>query len=260
MIKQKKPRQNLGRSRPSIAYELRYRRALQSLVDEMQADVKKELESYQSKYAYDASSPLITLFAKLRGKWYRRFEQMGRELAKWFADATDKRTKTQISRKLKEVGWTLSPSYTDADKKLLREIIDSNVELIKTIPQQYLQNLQGVITQAFIEGGDVEKMTKVIQRTGAVTSNRAALIARDQTNKATQQLAAMNAEAYGATKGRWIHVPGKYSSRRTHVGMDKMVFNLKDGLYDASVGRRVKPGELIYCNCQFEVLMPGFDN
>lgn len=260
MIMQKKPRQNLGRSRPSIAYELKYRKALQSLITEMQADVKKELRSYHSEYAYDASSPIVTVFSKLRGKWYRRFEQMGRKLALWFAEATDKRTKTQISRKLKEVGWTLSPSYTEADKKLLREIIDSNVELIKTIPQQYFHNLQSVITQAFVEGGDMEKITKAIERTGTVTSNRAALIARDQTNKATQQLAAMNAEAYGATKGRWIHVPGKYSSRPTHEVMDKMVFNLKDGLYDASVGRYVKPGELIYCNCQYEFILPGFDN
>lgn len=250
----------LGVSRPSIAYELKYRRQLEAVVAAMNADVLKELQSYQSKYAYDSAGPLVTLFSKLRDKWYKRFDKIGRELALWFADATDRRTKSQIRKKLREVGWTLKPSYTDEQKKLISEIVKSNVDMIRTIPQKYLAGIQEVITQSFIEGGNMERMTKIIERAGRVSNNRAALIARDQTNKATQQLFTANAEAYGATKGRWIHVPGKYSSRPTHEIMDKMVFNLKDGLYDASVGRRVKPGELIYCNCQFEVLMPGFDN
>ena len=38
---------------------------------------------------------------------------------------------------------------------------------------------------------------------------------------------------YGATKGRWIHVPGRYSSRITHVHMDGEVFDLNVGLYDS---------------------------
>jgi uncharacterized protein with gpF-like domain len=260
MRKQKQPGHNIGRSRPSIAYELKYRKTLQSLVAEMRADIQKVLEEYQRKHVYDASSPLRMIFSKLRDKWYIRFEKVGRVLAQWFAEATDKRTKKQISRKMKEVGWTLSPNYNSTDKTLILEIINNNIELIKTIPQQYLHNLQKVVTQAFIEGGNMGKITKVIEHIGTVANNRAALIARDQTNKATQQLAAVNAKAFGATKGRWIHVPGKYSSRRTHIAMDKKVFLLDEGLYDSSVGRNVKPGELIYCNCQFEVLLPGFDD
>ncbi len=255
----RQPRQNLGRSRPSIAYELRFRKELQQLVEEMQRDVLKEVRIVKNDNAYDAVNPFVSVFSSLRDKWYRRFTKIGREMAKWLADKNFNRTQTQISRKLKEVGWSIKPTYTEEDKKIIRAIIEDNVNLIKTIPQRFLHDLQGVLTQDFVNGGDLEKMTNVIQRAGRISNNRAALIARDQTNKTTQQLAVVNAKAFGATKGRWIHVPGKYSSRRTHVAMDGKVFNLDVGLYDSTVGRDVKPGELIYCNCQFEVLMPGFD-
>ena len=75
MRKQKQPGHNIGRSRPSIAYELKYRKTLQSLVAEMRADIQKVLEEYQRKHVYDASSPLRMIFSKLRDKWYIRFEK-----------------------------------------------------------------------------------------------------------------------------------------------------------------------------------------
>lgn len=254
------PAVRYGRSRPSVAYEIKYRKALTELIAEMEKDVQRELAAYKAEYAMDAASPLITLFAALRDKWYARFDEIGREVAEWFAKAVDKRTQTQIKRKLQSVGWSLNPNYTDAQQRMIRSIVQDNVNMIRTIPQKFLRDVQRTLTQAYLEGGDREKMTKAIQRAGKMSENRAALIARDQSNKTTQQLAIANAEAYGATKGRWIHVSGKYSSRKTHIAMDGKIFDLRDGLYDSSVGRNVKPGELIYCNCQFEVLLPGFND
>lgn len=269
--------QTFGRSRPSIAWELQYRRVLEELIAKMQKDVEQEItQYYNNELVTDAASvKWVQIMKALRQKWYREFDVKARELAKWFADKTNKRTMAQIQRKLKEVGMTITPSYTAAQKQLSSEIVAENVGMIKSIPQQYLRGIQKVVSTSFIKGHDmqsitialkpiikkqlVEKMqneTKQIERRAL---HRAALIARDQTNKATQQLATANAQALGATKGRWIHVPGKYSSRKTHVEMNGKVFPLSDGLYDKDVHRNVKPGELIYCNCQFEVLMPGFD-
>jgi uncharacterized protein with gpF-like domain len=257
--------QTFGRSRPSIAWELQYRRALEELITKMQKDVENELKRYcDNEIVADAASVRwVQIMKALRLKWYREFDAKGRELAKWFTDKTNKRTMAQIQRKLKEVGMAITPSYTAAQKQLISEIVAENVGMIKSIPQQYLRGIQKVTAGAFKRGGDRATLTKylekVLKRVDDKTRHRAILIARDQTNKATQQLVTANAQALGATKGRWIHVPGKYSSRKTHVEMNGKVFPLLDGLYDKDVHRNVKPGELIYCNCQFEVLMPGFD-
>lgn len=45
MSKQK----TFGRSRPSIANELKFRRELEALIEEMQKDVQKELDAYLKK-------------------------------------------------------------------------------------------------------------------------------------------------------------------------------------------------------------------
>lgn len=258
--------QTFGRSRPSKAYELEYRRKLQDLLHEMQEDVKKELTAYLKKNtAQDSDNDTWAQIMKwLRKKWYKRYDEKSREFAKWITDKTRKRTSAQVMRKLKQMGMTLKPHYSKQDKEMIREITSNNVALIKSIPQQYLYTVQQAVNNAFITGFDMQSVTETIEEiltpVDEKSNNRAALLARDQINKTTQQFAIFEAKSVGATKGRWIHVPGKYSSRITHIKMNGQTFNLDDGLYDADVHRNVKPGELIYCNCQFYVLVPGFDD
>lgn len=257
--------QTFGRSRPSKAYELEYRRKLQDLLHEMQEDVKKELTAYLKKNtAQDSDNDTWAQIMKwLRKKWYKRYDEKSREFAKWITDKTRKRTSAQVMRKLKQMGMTLKPHYSKQDKEMIREITSNNVALIKSIPQQYLYTVQQAVNNAFITGFDMQSVTETIEEiltpVDEKSNNRAALLARDQINKTTQQFAIFEAKSVGATKGRWIHVPGKYSSRITHIKMNGQTFNLDDGLYDADVHRNVKPGELVYCNCQFYVLLPGFD-
>ena len=257
--------QTFGRSRPSKAYELEYRRKLQDLLHEMQEDVKKELTAYLKKNtAQDSDNDTWAQIMKwLRKKWYKKYDEKSREFAKWITDKTRKRTSAQVMRKLKQMGMTLKPHYSKQDKEMIREITSNNVALIKSIPQQYLYTVQQAVNNAFITGFDMQSVTETINEILAPvdekSNNRAALLARDQINKTTQQFAIFEAKSVGATKGRWIHVPGKYSSRITHIKMNGKVFNLDDGLYDSDVHRNVKPGELVYCNCQFSVLIPGFD-
>ena len=257
--------QTFGRSRPSKAYELEYRRKLQNLLHEMQEDVKKELTAYLKKNtAQDSDNDTWAQIMKwLRKKWYKRYDEKSREFAKWITDKTRKRTSAQVMRKLKQMGMTLKPHYSKQDKEMIREITSNNVALIKSIPQQYLYTVQQAVNNAFITGFDMQSVTETIEEiltpVDEKSNNRAALLARDQINKTTQQFAIFEAKSVGATKGRWIHVPGKYSSRITHIKMNGKVFNLDDGLYDSDVHRNVKPGELVYCNCQFSVLIPGFD-
>lgn len=257
-----------GRSRPSTAYELAFRRELKKLGEEMRQDVERALGAFlegSAPVAQDAAMISLAQTVKaLREKWYKEYAKRGRVLAKWLADKTDKRTMRQIMRKLKETGFSVTPAYGPAQQELISGIVEQNVSLIKAIPQQYLRRVQRAAAVTFKRGQDVGLLTKVLKRVleqcGRESENHAALIARDQTQKATQAFAIANAQAFGARRGRWIHVPGKYSARITHMKMDGQVFDLDKGIYDADCGQWVKPGELYYCNCQFEVLMPGFED
>ena len=251
-----------GRMYPNAGYNARYRREIRRLIKAMHKDVKKELGALYSVLASDAPLTLTEIMARLRKRWYYIFEKRAREMAKWLADSVQKRTQKDVMNQLKKMGFALTPHYTGAEKKLIKDFVQKSVSLIKTIPQTFLREVQENVKKAFERGGDRAAIKEAIEDKidHPLVHNaerRAELIAKDQTQKVTQDFARANAQAYGATKARWIHIPGEKTSRITHIQMDGEEFDINVGLYDPDVGENVLPGQLIYCMCTQEFLFPG---
>lgn len=247
---------------PNAGYAAKYRREIRRLIKAMHKDVKRELGALYSVLASDAPLTLTEIMARLRKRWYYIFEKRAREMAKWLADSVQKRTRQDIMNQLKKMGFALTPNYTGAEKKLINDFVAESVSLIKTIPQTFLREVQGTVKKAFERGGDRAAIKEAIEDKidNPLVHNaerRAELIAKDQTQKVTQDFARANAQAYGATKARWIHIPGEKTSRITHMEMDGEEFDINVGLYDPDVGENVLPGQLIYCMCTQEFLFPG---
>ena len=251
-----------GRMYPNAGYNARYRREIRRLIKAMHKDVKKELGALYSVLASDAPLTLTEIMARLRKRWYYIFEKQAREMSKWLADSVQKRTQKDVMNQLKKMGFALTPHYTGAEKKLITNFVQESVSLIKTIPQTFLKEVQENVKKAFERGGDRAAIKEAIEDKidHPLVHNaerRAELIAKDQTQKVTQDFARANAQAYGATKARWIHIPGEKTSRITHIQMDGEEFDINVGLYDPDVGENVLPGQLIYCMCTQEFLFPG---
>lgn len=251
-----------GRMYPNAGYNARYRREIRRLIKAMHKDVKRELGALYSVLASDAPLTLTEIMARLRKRWYYIFEKRAREMAKWLADSVQKRTRQDIMNQLKKMGFALTPNYTGAEKKLITNFVQESVSLIKTIPQTFLREVQENVKKAFERGGDRAAIKEAIEDKidHPLVKNaerRAELIAKDQTQKVTQDFARANAKAYGATKARWIHIPGEKTSRITHIQMDGEEFDINVGLYDPDVGENVLPGQLPYCMCSCAFLFPG---
>lgn len=251
-----------GRMYPNAGYNARYRREIRRLIKAMHKDVKKELGALYSVLASDAPLTLTEIMARLRKKWYYLFEKRAKEMARWLADSVQKRTQKDVMNQLKKMGFALTPHYTGAEKKLIKDFVQESVSLIKTIPQTFLREVQENVKKAFERGGDRAAIKEAIEDKidHPLVQNaerRAELIAKDQTQKVTQDFARANAQAYGATKARWIHIPGEKTSRITHMEMDGEEFDINVGLFDPDVGENVLPGQLIYCMCTQEFLFPG---
>ena len=251
-----------GRMYPNAGYNARYRREIRRLIKAMHKDVKKELGALYSVLATDAPLTLTEIMARLRKKWYYLFEKRAKEMAKWLADSVQKRTQKDVMNQLKKMNFALTPHYTGEEKKLIKDFVQESVSLVKTIPQTFLKEVQENVKKAFERGGDRAAIKEAIEEKidHPLVKNaerRAELIAKDQTQKVTQDFARANAKAYGATKARWIHIPGEKTSRITHMHMDGEEFDINVGLYDPDVGEYVKPGQLIYCMCTQEFLFPG---
>lgn len=73
------------------------------------------------------------------------------------------------------------------------------------------------------------------------------------TNQAIQR---QNMLDLGFKSAKWIHVPGEFTSRKTHKNFNGQAFDLTEGLFDTDVQRNVFPCELWYCRCVMKGIIP----
>jgi uncharacterized protein with gpF-like domain len=93
-----------------------------------------------------------------------------------------------------------------------------------------------------------------------VTKRRAALIARDQNNKATAVFVRVRQKQAGIKKAMWLHSHGGKEPRKTHLANDGKLYDPQKGWFDPDpkVRRRIWPGELINCRCVSRSVVEGF--
>lgn len=264
-MKEKRTYTRRGQSTVDLSLELDFRKKLQKEISAMVADIEKEAALvWAGKKVFDSEDfPkwfTIELMKRIRQKWYKTFDDLAKELSGLLVKRADARSQKQIMMKLKDYGFTFSYDPTAREKGIISALTAENVQAVKAIPMKLAARAQAAISEAYERGGDMAFLVKRLRRVEEESNVSAELTARDQMNRITQEMAIVNARAAGVRKARWIHVPGMYSSRRTHIAFDRKEFNLEEGLYDSEVGRNVKPGELKYCNCQFRIIAPGFDD
>jgi uncharacterized protein with gpF-like domain len=132
--------------------------------------------------------------------------------------------------------------------------------LIKTIPATYFDQIHKAVLDSVYKGRDLGTLEEELKRMHKISDNRGRLIAKDQVNKASQDLARADAEDIGVTKGIWQHMRASTKPRPTHELMDGTEFDLAEGCYDPEVDRMIQPGELVLCNCEFKYVIEGIDN
>ena len=254
--------------RPNVGIEREYRRRLNKLVKQMNDSVKWWLSAeyrrnegkIESIVATDAS-PAVELQKELRRlfrRWEKVFSEQGKKIAYWLISRVKWRGQSAMKAALKAAGITVKFTPSRAEQYMMSSIIQANVALIKTIPQEYFGRVEGAVQRSVQAGRDLFSLTEELDKSYDITRKRAAMIARDQNNKATDGLNRVRDAGLGITEGIWVHVPGKKSSRHTHMLMDGKRFNLAEGMYDPAVGRYIHCGELVNCNCIYKPIIPTF--
>ena len=133
----------------------------------------------------------------------------------------------------------------------LPKMATETTSLITRINSSDIANIRAAFMDAYEGKNTYSHIVETLEQTRGFTKQRARRVAIDQTVKISQQILQKNCEGVGIKKGVWIHVPGQYSSRPTHIEMNGKTFNLDEGLYDKDVGKKIMPGELYWCRCTF---------
>lgn len=196
---------------------------------------------------------------ELSGYWQSRFDESSKRLAQYFSRSSYRRTDDQFRQILKDGGWTIKFEPTPAQLDILRASVHENVGLIKSIPSQYLKNVEGLVMRSVQAGGDMGQLAKDLQKQHGVTKRRAALISRDQNSKATSVFQEARRKELGLTEAVWLHSHGGKKPRPTHVAMDGKRYKIADGMYDSAIGKNTWPGREINCRCVSRAIIPALD-
>lgn len=119
----------------------------------------------------------------------------------------------------------------------------NNVHLIKSLPDQYLDQVHGVIMRGFQAGDRAEDIGDELEERFEVAESRAVLIARDQVSKLNGALTQDRQENLGI-KGYFWRTSRDERVRETHASNEGEYFDWDDP--DPETGH---PGEDIQCRC-----------
>ena len=163
---------------------------------------------------------------------------------------------TEAGKKAFLEAFTLNVKpYHEIAETIKQTTITNNVELIKSIHQQYHREVSQALYDSIINGKPRRTVTEKLLEAGVKTKRRARLIADDQCNKIYNALYLQSLKQSGFTKARWVHLGGGKTDRKTHVthapkGLNGAIFDVAKGMYDPAVQRYIKPGELPFCHCK----------
>lgn len=146
------------------------------------------------------------------------------------------------------LGVDITPLLADGTPlvDVMRRKIIENVDLIKSIPRQYLEQIGEAVNKGFTVGMRWESIVARIREIGDIAETRARVIARDQTSKLNAAFNEVRQTQVGIEEYSWSGVMDQ-RERPSHRAMEGSVQR-----WDAPPevdGERVHPGEPILCRC-----------
>lgn len=216
------------------------------------------------KLANDATSAqnMRDLFRKMGRRWEKNFDELAPELAKYFAQKSEKRVSASLQRMLKDKGMTVDFVMSRFVREAYHAVIGENVGLIKSIAKEHLAKVEQEVMRSVAVGRDLATLTQTLEKQYNLTRRRAALISRDQNNKATSIITRARQLELGITQAKWRHSRGGRVPRPSHVKADKdgVIYDVAKGWFDPDEQKWIHPGMLINCRCVSVPIIAGFES
>lgn len=125
----------------------------------------------------------------------------------------------------------------------LKLFSSQNAQLIRSLPDQELERVSGIVERGLQEGKTYSDVSKEIQKSFGISERRATLIARDQTKKLNSSLTKLRQQELGVEEYVW-QTAGDERVRSTHKANDGKKFR-----WDKPPSVTGHPGNDINCRC-----------
>jgi uncharacterized protein with gpF-like domain len=234
----------------------------------MQADVEAALAADWARgvntVGFASDAPSLTLLVqrtleRLTKRWETKFDGMAHRIADKFASGSWTATDNGVRASFAKAGFTVKFKPTRAMRDAYAVRVQANVDLIRTIPQQYLKDVKTQVWNAVTAGSDMSRLTADIQKVYKVTQHRASFIARDQNNKAKAAFEDARRKELGIEEAIWTHSSAGKEPRISHVwaSQHRVRYKISEGWLDPAVNKHIWPGTEINCRCMSRAIIPG---
>lgn len=266
---------------PNVGIEASYRKKLDKLIDEMNASfiwwIKAAYRANSPEMAQDgitvgeteaqeiarairaAGSPakvLQNVMRKLSRKWQKKFDEAAPELANYFSTSVSQRVDGALTSILKKAGIAVEFKLTAMQNDVVRATVAENVKLISNIATEHAFGIEQAVMRSVTKGRDLAGLAKELESRYKITKRRAALIARDQNNKATAAINRVRQREAGITHAIWMHSHGGKHPRKSHQDYSGKEYEIDKGAYIDK--EWIFPGEKINCRCVSKPVLPKF--
>lgn len=223
---------------------------------ETEREIEKMLKSPEGVeyFAEDASitSMARILLSRLSRKFEDMFSALSGTLPQKMTDQTESNSTSTLKQSLGELAGVAIDTSVKSKylKDTMKSIIAENVDLIKSIPTQYMDRVKGDVYRSITSGQGLAELVPKIKKYGKMTDTRAKNIALDQTRKAYNAINAEKMKSAGISKFEWIHSGGGRFPREEHIAMNGKIYSFDDlPIIDSRTGERGIPGQAINCRC-----------
>lgn len=239
-----------------------YGQSIVKMIDRLSKDTKRELrklfEEVGQDHAMDASitSQARILINSLLNKWTPLFSRWAKRATDKMVKQVERNSAVTLGMSLKEVSEKVTLSRAGLMSPDIQEIMKASTEeaanLIKTLPQEYLADVQGAVMRSITNGKGMEDLVPFLNQKYKQNIRKARNVAQDQTRKAYNNLNAERVKKLGIKQFVWIHSGGGKEPRMLHKQLNGEVCNYDAPPYIGDMyGQKVYglPGLLPNCRC-----------
>ena len=240
---------------PNASINKWYREQLYAMIKEMRLDIiQSVVRPYRADLAMDGITDWIgSVLDKLISKWQTNLANLSKDVAKDFVGRSRTHYDKRLHNMLKKRGFIVNFRNSRYVEEQAQIAIGENVALIKSIGNQYLDNVRAAVWRSVKGGYDLESLVKQLMQIDGVTERRAKNIARDQTAKANQAFEKGRALELGITHAIWRHSAAGREPRPSHVKANGTKYELaKECFID---NEYIQVSEKINCRCRAQLVI-----
>jgi SPP1 gp7 family putative phage head morphogenesis protein len=247
----------------------RYNRQLQKLIGEMYRATHAELTklftspvAVESHVATDASiaSQSRILTNALIDRFSVLFARAAKGISESMIDEVQTNSATGLRNSLRDIAGNVTLKTDVLTSGPVADTITAsvaeNVSLIKSIPQKFLEGVQGAVMRSITSGNGLADLDPYLKDQKGITERRARNIALDQTRKAYNAINKSRMQGLGVSKFEWIHTGGSQKPRQDHIDMSGEIYSFDDPpVIDQRTGERGIPGQAPNCRCTMRPIL-----